>query len=216
MYVATEVTFDPSNPSEHVALAAKSLRDGYVIVAPHENGYVLLSDAFSPDSVRAMHVLRGDDLGVAAQVLISDSQQIDGLARDVTTEARTLMEKFWPGPLSLSLRPQPGLSWDLGDDGKLDWVCLRHPSHPFLQLLIKETGPLAVASGALAGQPPLQDLSHLNHMGNEIAVIVEQGVIEVEPASTHIESDISGVRLIREGAISRSDIEKAIPAVVIS
>lgn len=214
--MATEVTFDPSNPSEHVALAAKSLRDGYVIVAPHENGYVLLSDAFSPDSVRAMHVLRGDDLGVAAQVLISDSQQIDGLARDVTAEARTLMEKFWPGPLSLSLRPQPGLSWDLGDGGKLDWVCLRHPVHPFLQLLIKETGPLAVASGALAGQPPLQDLSHLNHMGHEIAVIVEQGFIEVEPFSTHIESDLSGVRLVREGAISRSDIEKAIPAVVIS
>jgi len=163
-----------------------------------------------------MHVLRGDDLGVAAQVLISDSQQIDGLARDVTAEARTLMENFWPGPLSLSLRPQPGLSWDLGDGGKLDWVCLRHPSHPFLQLLITETGPLAVASGALAGQPPLQDLSHLNHMGHEIAVIVEQGFIEVEPFSTHIESDLSGVRLVREGAISRSDIEKAIPAVVIS
>lgn len=214
--MATEVTFDPSNPSEHVALAAKSLRDGYVIVAPHENGYVLLSDAFSPDSVRAMHVLRGDDLGVAAQVLISDSQQIDGLARDVTAEARTLMENFWPGPLSLSLRPQPGLSWDLGDGGKLDWVCLRHPAHPFLQLLITETGPLAVASGALAGQPPLQDLAHLNHMGHEMAVIVEQGVIEVEPFSTHIESDLSGVRLVREGAISRSDIEKAIPAVVIS
>ncbi len=42
----------------------------------------ILSDAFSPDSVRAMHVLRGDALGVAAQVLISDSEQIDGLARD--------------------------------------------------------------------------------------------------------------------------------------
>ena len=120
--MATEVTFDPSNPSEHVALAAKSLRDGFVIVAPHENGYVLLSDAFSQDSVRAMHVLRGDDLGVAAQVLISDSQQIAGLAREVTDEARTLMENFWPGSLSLSLRPQAGLSWDLGDEGKLDWV----------------------------------------------------------------------------------------------
>jgi tRNA threonylcarbamoyl adenosine modification protein (Sua5/YciO/YrdC/YwlC family) len=214
--VATQVTFDPSNPSEHVALAAKSLRDGFVIVAPHENGYVLLSDAFSQDSVRAMHVLRGDDLGVAAQVLISDSQKIEGLARDITTEARTLMENFWPGPLSLSLRPQAGLSWDLGDAGKLDWVCLRLPSHPFLQLLIKETGPLAVASGALAGQPPLHDLSHLNHMGHEIAVIVECGIIEPEPHSSHIECDQGGVRLVREGAISRSDIEKAIPAVVIS
>jgi tRNA threonylcarbamoyl adenosine modification protein (Sua5/YciO/YrdC/YwlC family) len=214
--VATQVTFEPSNPSEHVALAAKSLRDGFVIVAPHENGYVFLSDAFSPDSVRAMHVLRGDNLGVAAQVLISDSQQIDGLAREVTPEARTLIENFWPGSLSLSLRPQAGLSWDLGDDGKLDWVCLRIPSHPFLQLLIKETGPLAVASAAFAGRPPLHDLSHVNHMGHEIAVIVESGVIEGEPFSTHIESDLAGVRLVREGAISQSEIQKVIPALVIS
>jgi len=214
--VATQVTFEPSNPSEHVALAAKSLRDGFVIVAPHENGYIYLSDAFSPDSVRAMHVLRGDNLGVAAQVLISDSQQIDGLAREVTPEARTLIENFWPGSLSLSLRPQAGLSWDLGDDGKLDWVCLRIPSHPFLQLLIKETGPLAVASAAFAGRPPLHDLSHVNHMGHEIAVIVESGVIEGEPFSTHIESDLAGVRLVREGAISQSEIQKVIPALVIS
>jgi tRNA A37 threonylcarbamoyladenosine synthetase subunit TsaC/SUA5/YrdC len=53
-------------------------------------------------------------------------------------------------------------------------------------------------------------------MGHEIAVIVEQGVIEIEPSSTHIESDLTGVRLVREGAISRSEIEKAIPAVIIS
>jgi tRNA threonylcarbamoyl adenosine modification protein (Sua5/YciO/YrdC/YwlC family) len=214
--VATQVTFDPSHPSEHVALAAKSLRDGYVIVAPHENGYVLLSDAFSPDSVRAMHVLRGDDLGVAAQVVISDLQQIDGLARDITSDARTLMEKFWPGPLSLSLRPQAGLSWDLGDDGKLDWVCLRQPAHPFLQLLIKETGPLAIASGALAGQSPLQDLAHLTHLDHEIAVIIDSGVIEIAPASTHLQCESAGITLLREGAITRSEIEKAIPAVVIS
>ena len=214
--MATQVTFEPSNPSEHVALAAKSLRDGYVMVAPHENGYVFLADAFSPDSVRAMHVLRGDALGVAAAVLISDSEQINGLAREVTPEARTLIENFWPGPLSLSLRPQAGLSWDLGDDGKLDWVCLRIPSHPFLQLLIEETGPLAVASAAFAGRPPLQDLAHVNHMGHEIAVIVESGVIDVEPFSTHIESDLAGVRLVREGAISQSEIQKVIPALVIS
>ena len=214
--MATHVTYDPAKPSEHVALAAKSIRDGFVIVTPHENGYVLLADAFSPDSVRAMHVLRGDDLGVAAQVLIADATQIAGVARDVTPEAQALMEKFWPGPLSLSLRPQLGLSWDLGDDGKLDWVCLRQPAHPFLQLLIKETGPLAVASGSLAGQPPLHDLGHLHHMGHEIAVIVDSGIIEPASTSTHIECDTSGVRLIREGAISQSDIEKVIPTGLIS
>ena len=113
--MATHVTFDEFNPTEHVALAAKSLRDGFVIVAPHENGYIFLADAFSPDSVRAMHVLRGDDLGVACQVLVADQSAIEGLSREVSDDIRALTQSCWPGPLSLTLRPQLGLSWDLGD-----------------------------------------------------------------------------------------------------
>ncbi len=113
--MATQVVFDPSNPGEHVGIASKCIRDGFVIITPHENGYVYLCDAFSEDSVRAMHVLRGDALGVASQVLIASHVQIEGIARDITEDARALMKAFWPGALSLTLRPQLGLNWDLGD-----------------------------------------------------------------------------------------------------
>ncbi len=208
--------FDQSNPTEHVALAAKSLRDGFVIVAPHENGYVFLADAFSPDSVRAMHVLRGDNLGVACQVLIADQSAIEGLSRDVTDDIRTLAQSFWPGPLSLTLRPQLGLSWDLGDGGNLDWFSVRAPRHLFLQKLLKETGPLASASAALAGHPPLVDVKELNLLGHEIALLVADGVIDPAPASTVIEIDKSEARLLREGAISKSEIEKVIRAPLIT
>jgi len=214
--VATQVIFDQSNPAEHVALAAKSLRDGFVIVAPHENGYVFLADAFSPDSVRAMHVLRGDNLGVACQVLIADQSAIEGLSRDVTDDIRTLSQSFWPGPLSLTLRPQLGLSWDLGDGGNLDWFSVRAPRHLFLQKLLKETGPLASASAALAGHPPLVDVKELNLLGHEIALLVADGVIDPAPASTVIEIDKSEARLLREGAISKSEIEKVIRAPLIT
>lgn len=214
--MATQVIFDQSNPTEHVALAAKSLRDGFVIVAPHENGYVFLADAFSPDSVRAMHVLRGDNLGVACQVLIADQSAIEGLSRDVTDDIRTLAQSFWPGPLSLTLRPQLGLSWDLGDGGNLDWFSVRAPRHLFLQKLLKETGPLASASAALAGHPPLVDVKELNLLGHEIALLVADGVIDPAPASTVIEIDKSEARLLREGAISKSEIEKVIRAPLIT
>jgi tRNA A37 threonylcarbamoyladenosine synthetase subunit TsaC/SUA5/YrdC len=90
--MATQVEFDVENPSEHIALAAKSLRDGFVIVAPHENGYIFLADAFSQDSVRAMHVLRGDDLGVASQVLVADQAAIEGLSREVNDDIRALAQ----------------------------------------------------------------------------------------------------------------------------
>jgi tRNA threonylcarbamoyl adenosine modification protein (Sua5/YciO/YrdC/YwlC family) len=214
--VATQVTFDPSNPSEHIALAAKSLRDGFVIVAPHENGYVYLCDAFSQDSVRAMHVLRGDPLGSAAQVLIAQQSQIEGLAREISEDARALMTAFWPGALSLTLRPQLGLNWDLGDAGKLDWFSVRLPQHEFLQALITETGPLAVASASMAGHEPLLEISQLNLQGHEVALVVDSGVITPVQRSSQIQAELTETRLVREGAISQSEIQKVIPALVIS
>ena len=214
--MATQVIFDQSNPGEHVGLAAKCIRDGFVIITPHENGYVYLCDAFSQDAVRAMHVLRGDALGVAAQVLISDHSQIEGLARDISEDARALMKAFWPGALSLTLRPQRGLNWDLGDAGKLDWVSIRMPSHYFLQALIKETGPLAVASASMAGHQPILEISQLNLQGHEVALIIDSGAIAPVQRSSHVEIELTEARLLREGAISQSEIQKVIPALVIS
>jgi tRNA threonylcarbamoyl adenosine modification protein (Sua5/YciO/YrdC/YwlC family) len=214
--VATQVVFDPSNPSEHVGIAAKCIRDGFVIVAPHENGYVYLCDAFSQDSVRAMHVLRGDPLGSAAQVLIAQQSQIEGLAREISEDARALMTAFWPGALSLTLRPQLGLNWDLGDAGKLDWFSVRLPQHEFLQDLIRETGPLAVASASMAGHAPLLEISQLNLQGHEVALVIDSGVITPAQRSSQVEIDLTETRLLREGAISQSEIQKVIPALVIS
>ena len=214
--MATQVVFDPSHLGEHIGVAAKCIRDGFVIITPHENGYVYLCDAFSEDSVRAMHVLRGDALGVAAQVLIASHLQVEGIARDITEDARALMKAFWPGALSLTLRPQLGLNWDLGDAGELDRVSIRMPSHEFLQALIKETGPLAVASASMAGHQPILEISQLNLQGHEVAMIVDAGVINPAQRSSQVEIELAETRLVREGAISQSEIQKVIPALVIS
>jgi tRNA A37 threonylcarbamoyladenosine synthetase subunit TsaC/SUA5/YrdC len=104
----------------------------------------------------------------------------------------------------------------LGDGGNLDWFSVRAPRHLFLQKLLKETGPLASASAALAGHPPLVDVKELNLLGHEIALLVADGVIDPAPASTVIEIDKSEARLLREGAISKSEIEKVIRAPLIT
>jgi len=204
--VATQVTFEPTNPSEHVALAAKSLRDGYVIVAPHENGYVFLSDAFSPDSVRAMHVLRGDELGTAAQVLIPDKTSIDGIARSISDDARILMDNLWPGALSINLKPQLGLSWDLGDANSLDQISVRVPSSAFVLEILKKTGPLAIASAAAAGSPPYTDCEELDFSDVEVAAVFTAGDLPQGAPSTVIDFTGSKAHLLREGAIPRSEI----------
>jgi tRNA A37 threonylcarbamoyladenosine synthetase subunit TsaC/SUA5/YrdC len=88
--------------SEHLASATAALKDGYVIVAPLENSYALVADAFFHDAVRALHVLRGDELGISAQVMIGSSAAVDGIAREISEPVRALINNFWPGQLSIN------------------------------------------------------------------------------------------------------------------
>ena len=84
------IELTPAEFAAQVALGAKAIRDGYVIVAPLEHGYAYLCDAFSHDAVRTMHVMRGDALGVAAQVLISDATRAVGIIRDSNEDLQKL------------------------------------------------------------------------------------------------------------------------------
>jgi len=192
--------------SEHVSVAVAALKDGFVIVAPLENSYALMADAFFHDAVRAMHVLRGDALGVAAQVAIANKGSIDGIARSISDDARILMDNFWPGALSINLKPQLGLSWDLGDANSLDKISVRVPASEFVLEILKKTGPLAIASAAAVGTSPIQDGADLDFSDVEVAVVFTAGVLPQGAPSTVVEFTGAQGRIVREGAIPRSEI----------
>lgn len=195
--------------SEHVATAVTALKDGYVIVAPLEHSYALITDAFMHDAVRAMHVLRGDALGVAAQVAIANRDYIDGIAREISADARLLMQNFWPGLLSLNIRPQAGLNWDLGDGNSLDQISVRVPESQFILEVLKKSGPLAIASAALVGEKAINDSADITYL--DVAAIFTAGALPSGGASTVI--DLTGIRtrIVREGAISISEITALVP-----
>jgi L-threonylcarbamoyladenylate synthase len=197
--------------SEHVVTAVTALKDGYVIVAPLEHSYALITDAFMHDAVRAMHVLRGDALGVAAQVAIANRDYIDGIAREISADARLLMQNFWPGLLSLNIRPQAGLNWDLGDGNSLDQISVRVPESQFISEVLKKSGPLAIASAALVGETAINDSADITYLDLDVAAIFTAGVLPSGGASTVI--DLTGIRtrIVREGAISISEITALVP-----
>jgi tRNA threonylcarbamoyl adenosine modification protein (Sua5/YciO/YrdC/YwlC family) len=193
---------------KHVARALKEIRAGYVIVAPLEHGYVYLADAFSPFAVRAMHVLRGDEIGVAAQVLAYSLDTVKGISRAVSPSTQELCKKFWPGLLSVTLQPSSLLSWDLGDNKELDWFNVRVPKSIFVRALLKESGPLAVASASGAGHEPMLKIDRAKVKDWDVAAIFDTGALKSGPRSTIIEADAVDVRLVREGAISFDEMEK--------
>ena len=196
---------------KHIARALKEIRAGYVIVAPLEHGYGYLADAFSPFAVRAMHVLRGDELGVAAQVLAYSLDTVKGISRAVSPQTQELCKKFWPGLLSISLKPSSVLNWDLGDDKELDWFNVRVPKSKFVRALLKESGPLAIASASAAGEEPMLKIDRAKVKDWDVAVVFDGGALKAGPRSTIIEADALDMRLVREGAISFDEMAKVAP-----
>jgi tRNA threonylcarbamoyl adenosine modification protein (Sua5/YciO/YrdC/YwlC family) len=209
--MAKNVDLKKGELSRHVNKAAKAIADGYVIVIPMEHSYAYVCDAFRADSVRAMHVLRGDPLLTAAQVIVGSIKTTEGIVRETTPEIKGLMKKFWPGMLSLNLRPQLGLSWDLGDGNELDRVSVRIPRAKFAKALAAQTGPLAMASAARKGMAAPKSLADVFVLDSDVAFKFDNGNLRKGPNSTVIEADETGVRVLRIGAISLEEIQEVVP-----
>jgi len=197
----------------HINQAHEWIRAGYGIAAPVENGYVLLADAFTEDAVRTLHAIRGDDLGVAAQVFIGSIDVLDGIARDIPEYARALMQKFWPGQISFNVAPSTGLSWDLGDGNRLGFICVRVPSEGFVHSLVQKSGPLAVASAALAGSPPIVSSGNLEFGPGVVQGIFVSADIPEVPLSTLIRANEIRLSVLREGAISLEELKTVAPLI---
>ena len=198
--------------NRHVNKALKAISDGFIIAIPLEHSYAFACDAFSHDAVRAMHVLHGDALFTSAHVAVSNSKTALGVVREVTPEIELLMKKFWPGLLSLNLRPQIGLSWDLGDNNQLDRLSIRVPKSKFAKALLAKTGPLAITSASRIGMPAPKELGDIFALDSDLAFLFNNGKLRAGLPSTVIEADDEGIRVVRVGAISLEEIKAIAPS----
>jgi tRNA A37 threonylcarbamoyladenosine synthetase subunit TsaC/SUA5/YrdC len=121
------------------------------------------------------------------------------------------MQNFWPGLLSLNLKPQAGLNWDLGDGNTLDQISVRIPNSQFILDVLKKSGPVAIASAALVRSSAISDSADISYLDTDVAAIFTAGVLPKGGVSTVI--DLTGIRkrIVREGAISSSEITALLP-----
>ena len=143
--------------------------------------------------------------------MIGSSAAVDGIAREISEPVRKLINNFWPGQLSINLKPQRGLNWDLGDGQQLDSFSVRVPSADFILQLAKAHGPLAVASAAPAGNSPITDPFDLTFTELEVAAIFSVGSITQGPATTVVAGDSEPAHIVRVGAISAEQITAIAP-----
>ncbi|RXZ47019.1 L-threonylcarbamoyladenylate synthase, partial [Agromyces binzhouensis] len=202
-------------------LARRAIGSGELVVIPTDTVYGVAADAFSAAAVQRLLDAKGRERTSPPPVLVPGIPTLDALAADVPDAVRALVAEFWPGGLTVILRAQPSLHWDLGETRGT--VALRMPDHRIALELLSETGPLAVSSANLSGMPSATTAGEAADMlGDRVSVYLDGGAAGVayEPIgerpgdtsstivdATGLGADGTGVlRIVRAGVISRERI----------
>jgi len=205
-------TFDCSDPAARrsgLEAAAHAARAGGLVVMPTDTVYGIGADAFDAAAVRALLAAKGRGPDMPVPVLVGSWSTIDGLVMAVPPTARTLIEAFWPGGLSLVVEHAPSLSWDLGD--ARGTVMIRMPLHPVALDLLRLVGPMAVSSANRSGSPPATTAaSAYDQLGDDVSVYLDAGGSPIGVASTVIDLTAEVPRVLRQGAVSIERIRDVI------
>jgi tRNA threonylcarbamoyl adenosine modification protein (Sua5/YciO/YrdC/YwlC family) len=191
-------------------LAKVALQRGELVVLPTDTVYGIAANAFDASAVAALLAAKGRGRQSPPPVLIPSAATVAGLATDVPEAAHKLAEAFWPGALTMILHAQPSLHWDLGETKGT--VALRVPDHKIALALLEETGPLAVSSANLTGEPAATECQQAaDYLGKSVAVYLDAGQSPKGEASTIL--DLTGlsaeggkIRIVRQGALQREQI----------
>lgn len=200
---------DARTRSSVIAAAARSAREGRLVVLPTDTLYGIGADAFNNDAVAALLAAkrRGPDHPVP--VLVGSWDTTAGLVASMTDTLRTLVEAFWPGGLSLVVPQAPSLPWNLGDTNGT--VMVRMPNHPVALQLLREVGPMAVSSANLHGhQPPTTAGEAQRQLGEAVDTYLDAGRATVGQPSTIVDLTGAAPRILREGAIGAERIAEVL------
>jgi len=176
----------PTN-NDSIAQAVHILRMGGVIAFPTETVYGLGGDLYDPDVMEEIYRIKGREKSNPLSVLIGDLSQWETLVESIPPEALKLAERFWPGPLTIVLPVNDGISPTLtAGTGKIG---VRMPDHRVPQALIHHFGkPIIGTSANVSGQPsPISATEVEQALGDRIPLILDDGESAGKQASTVVE-----------------------------
>lgn len=190
-----------------IAAAVRTLAEGDLVVLPTDTVYGLAANAFDPTAVTRLLEAKGRGRAMPPPVLVGAPTTIEALAVDIPSWLRGLLAEHWPGPLTVVLRQQASLTWDLGDTH--DTVALRMPDDPVALAVLRDAGPLAVSSANLTGRPAAQTVDEAEEMlGDAVEVYLDGGPSRGGVASTILDVTSSTPRILRQGALDLATLHE--------
>ena len=207
----TETSKQKSRTIDSLSRALEALKCGDVIVFPTETFYGLGADALDYSAVEKIVSLKGRGSDNPIAIIIGDEKGLGSVVTEVPPVARSLIEHFWPGPLTLILPARNGLPHALLN--RQGGIGVRISSHPLAARLARELGrPLTATSANRAGKEPARTLAEAKaYFSNQIDVFVDGGKLGGKKGSTVAEVVGNQLRILREGEIGSEALEEVLP-----
>ena len=189
-----------------VEKAGRLILQGKVVAFPTETFYGLGADALDGEALQKIFRVKEREEGKPLLLLIADRAWLPGLVKDIPSRAEPLMEKFWPGPLTLVFSASAHLSPLLtGNTGRIG---LRISSHPTAQALVQAVGRAVTATSAnVSGEPGASQAGEVfKSLGQKIDAILDGGKTTGGLGSTVVDIAGPSPKIVRQGAIVQADL----------
>lgn len=175
------------------------------MAVPTDSFYALSVSPFNEMALKRLMDIKGERSHKPFPVLVGDPSQLNQLTSEIPDVARTLMEEFWPGLLTLVLQARSTLSPVL--TGGQGTIGVRQPNDARVCELLKRTGPLTGTSANRSGQPPAQSAGDvMQQLGPVVDVIVDGGPAPGGRPSTVLQI-VPKLRILRDGEVTRKQLE---------
>lgn len=203
--------FDESERTQNQILKIKGILDvGGVIGYPTDTFYGLGANPLNEEAILSIFKIKNRPITKPFITLTHSTEGLSGLVSDISSGAQQLIDAFWPGPLTILMRVLPHLPAKLtAFTGKIG---VRVPASEFtLKLLKSIEHPLTATSANISGEENLIAAYKLDaKLGHILSAIIDGGECQGDKQSTVIDSTVSPMVIIREGAVSREQIESVI------
>lgn len=188
--------------------AAAVIKSGGLIVFPTETVYGLAASVFDDNAVRKIFEVKKRLFDKPLAVCISSLDQLSEVAASIPIEAEAVIEKFLPGPLTLILLKRSSIP-DIVTASKNN-VGIRFPDHRIALALISSAGvPIAATSANISGKESPTDAQEvLSQLSGDIDLVIDGGPTEYKVASTVIDFTAQPYRILREGAVSKQELDR--------
>lgn len=213
--MARIVKIDPKDPGPAIAEAAAVLKAGGLVAYPTESFYALGADALNPEAVKKVFAAKSREEGKPLLVIVQDKAEIPRYAVELSEAARAAVEGLMPGPITLIFKAS-SLIPDVLTSGT-GKVGIRVSDKLICSALAKAmNGPVTATSANPSGAPgPVAAEEVRESLGGKIDLILDGGPTPGPPPSTLLDVAVNPPFLVREGRVSKLNIELKIGAITL-